>query len=118
MWKPLIAKRSSSAANKLRAAQTSVTLAPRAEEASMAGRTGLPKSVLGLAAGARLAGRSRVLRVGCILHEPGAPRDEGIPRDEGLLGVHRARRRLLHDQVLERQGAQGGLEDLLRPGGG
>ena len=51
MWKPLIAKRSSSAANKLRAAQTSVTLVPRAEEASMAGRTGLPKSVLGLAAG-------------------------------------------------------------------
>jgi hypothetical protein len=49
MWKPLIPKRSTSAANKLRAAQVSVTLAPRAEEASMAGRTGLPKSVLGLA---------------------------------------------------------------------
>ena len=51
MWKPLITKRSSSAANKQRAAQTSVTLTPGAEEASMAGRTGLPKSVLGLATG-------------------------------------------------------------------
>jgi hypothetical protein len=51
MWKPLIAKRSSSAAKKLQAAQTSVTLAPGVEEASMAGRTRLTKSVLGLAAG-------------------------------------------------------------------
>ena len=50
MWKPLNAKRSTSA-NKLRTAQTSVTLVPRAEEGSMAGRTGLPKSVLGLATG-------------------------------------------------------------------
>lgn len=49
MWKPLIAKRSSSASNKLHAAQTSVTLVQAAEEASMRGRTGLPKSVLGLA---------------------------------------------------------------------
>ena len=37
--------------DKLRAAQTSVTLVPRAKEASMAGRTGLPKGVLGLATG-------------------------------------------------------------------
>ena len=35
-----------------------------------------------------LAGRSRALRIGCILSEPGAPKDEGIPRDEGLLGLH------------------------------
>jgi hypothetical protein len=49
MWKPLITKGSSSAANKQRAAQASVTLTPEAEEASMAGRMGLPKSVLGLA---------------------------------------------------------------------
>ena len=63
----------------------------------------------------RRAGRARVLRTGCILAEPGGPKDEGIPRDKGLLGTHRARGRLLHDQVLERQGAQGGLEDLLRP---
>jgi len=49
MWKPLIAKRSSSAVNKLQAAQTSVTLVPRAEEASMPDPKGLPKSVLGLA---------------------------------------------------------------------
>ena len=49
MWKPLIAKRSGSAANKQRAAQTSVTLTPGVEEASMASRMGLPKSVLGLA---------------------------------------------------------------------
>ena len=49
MWK-LTAKRSTSA-NKLRTAQTSVTLVPRAKEAPVAGRTGLPKSVLGLATG-------------------------------------------------------------------
>ncbi len=54
MWKPLITKRSGSAANKQRAAQTSVTLAPGAEEASMAGRKGLPKSFRGLVAGAVL----------------------------------------------------------------
>ena len=54
MWKPLIAKRSGSAANKQRAAQTSVTLTPGVEEASMASRMGLPKSVLGLATGVAL----------------------------------------------------------------
>jgi hypothetical protein len=41
-------KRSTSAANKLRAAQVSVTPVPRATEASMAGRAGLPKRGLGL----------------------------------------------------------------------
>src|SRR4029077_6337853 len=54
MWKPLIAKRPSSAANKQRAAQTSVRLDPGVEEAPMAGRIGLPKSVLGLVTGAVL----------------------------------------------------------------
>jgi hypothetical protein len=54
MWKPLITKRSSSAASKQRTAQTSVTLASRVEEASMADRMRLPKSVLGLVAGAAL----------------------------------------------------------------
>jgi hypothetical protein len=54
MWKPRIQNRSSSAANKLRAAQKSVTPVPRATEAATAGRTGLPKSVLGLAAGVAL----------------------------------------------------------------
>ena len=54
MWKPLIAKRSSSTANKLHAAQTSVTLASGVEEAPMVGRMRLAKSVLGLAAGAVL----------------------------------------------------------------
>jgi hypothetical protein len=54
MWKPLITKRSSSAANKQRAAQTSVTLTPGVEEASMASHKGLPKSVLGLATGVAL----------------------------------------------------------------
>ena len=49
MWKPLITKRSGSAANKQRAAQTSVTLIPGLEEASMASRMGMPKSVLALA---------------------------------------------------------------------
>ena len=51
MRKPRIVKRSGSAASKLRAAQRSVTLVPRAEEPSIVGRTGLPKSVLGLVAG-------------------------------------------------------------------
>ena len=51
MWKPL---RSGSAANKQRAAQTSVTLTSGVEEASMASRMGLPKSLLGLVAGAVL----------------------------------------------------------------
>jgi hypothetical protein len=54
MWKQLITKRSSLAANKQRAAQTSVTLTPRVEEASMASRMGLPKSSLGHVAGAVL----------------------------------------------------------------
>jgi hypothetical protein len=54
MWKPLITKRSGSGANKQRAAQTSVTLTPGVEEASMASHMGLPKSVLGLVAGAVL----------------------------------------------------------------
>jgi hypothetical protein len=49
MWKPVITKRSGTAANKQRAAQTSVTLTPGVEEASMAGHIGLPKGVLGLA---------------------------------------------------------------------
>ena len=56
MWKPLIVKRSGSAANKQRAAQTSVTLVQGAEEASMPGRTGLPKSVLGVATGVVMVG--------------------------------------------------------------
>jgi hypothetical protein len=54
MWTPLMTKRSSSAANKQRAAQTSVTVTPGVEEASMASRTGLPKRSLGLVAGAVL----------------------------------------------------------------
>jgi hypothetical protein len=54
MWEPRIVKRSSSAANKLRPAQRSVTLVPRAKDASVAERAGLPKSLLGLVAGAVL----------------------------------------------------------------
>jgi len=50
MWKPLIAKGSTSAAKKLHAAQMAVTLAPRAKEASMVGRMGLPAGVLAVAA--------------------------------------------------------------------
>jgi hypothetical protein len=56
MWKPLITKRSSAAANKQRSAQTSVTLARGVEEASMASRTGSPKTFLRLVAGAVLLG--------------------------------------------------------------
>ena len=52
MWKPLITKGPNLAANKQRAAQTSVTLTPGVEEASMASRVGLPKRFLGLVAGA------------------------------------------------------------------
>jgi hypothetical protein len=51
MWKPLITKRSESAANKLHPAQRAVTLVTRTKEASMASRTRLPKSVLGLVTG-------------------------------------------------------------------
>jgi hypothetical protein len=54
MWKPLITKTSGSATGKLRAAQTSVTLAPRAKEASMSSRIGLPRGVLALAIGVAL----------------------------------------------------------------
>ena len=43
MLKPLLGKRSTSAATKLRAAQMSVTPVLRAKEASMAGRKWLPK---------------------------------------------------------------------------
>ena len=49
MWKPLITKRPSLAANKQRA-----TLTHGVEEASMGRRMGLPKSLLGLVAGAVL----------------------------------------------------------------
>ena len=83
----------------------------------MVGRTGLPKSVLGLAAESFLLAALGFSVSAASSQESGAPSDEGIPRDEGLLRGHGPRRRLLHDQVLERQGNQGGLEDLLSPGG-
>ena len=51
MPKPRIVTRSSSAASKVRAAESPVPLVPRVEKASIAGRAGLPKSVLGLVAG-------------------------------------------------------------------
>jgi hypothetical protein len=54
MWKPRITTRASSAASKLHPAQRAVTLVTRTKEASMASRRGLPKSVLGLVAGAAL----------------------------------------------------------------
>ena len=53
----------------------------------MVGRTGLPKSVLGLAAAVCLARRSRLLRLRRILAEPVASRRRSLPRDEGLLGI-------------------------------
>jgi hypothetical protein len=52
MWKSLIGKRTTSATNKLRAAQMTVTLRPRAKGASMADRRRSPKRFLVLAAGA------------------------------------------------------------------
>jgi len=61
--------------------------------------------------------RSRLLRLRRLLAAPSTPSDQGLSRDQGLRGVHGTRRRFLHDQVLERQGAQGGLEDLLPPAG-
>jgi hypothetical protein len=73
MWKPLIVKRSSSAVNKLHAAQTSVTLVQGAEEASMPGRTGLPKSVLGVATGVVMMG-ALVFSVSAASSENQAPR--------------------------------------------
>ena len=50
MWKPLIWKESGSAASKLQIAQLRGTLALRAKEASIVGRTGIPASVLVVAA--------------------------------------------------------------------
>jgi hypothetical protein len=50
MWKPLLAKESSSAAKKLHPAQMSGTLDPRAKEASMVSRTGWPAGVFVAAA--------------------------------------------------------------------
>jgi hypothetical protein len=50
MWKPLIAKESTSTTKKLHTAHVPVTLASRAKEASMFGRTGLPAGVLVVAA--------------------------------------------------------------------
>ena len=73
MWKPRIVKRSSSAANKLHAAQTSVTLVQGAEEASMPGRTRLPKSVLGVATGVVMVG-ALVFSVSAASSENQAPR--------------------------------------------
>ena len=100
---------------------TSRTNAWYARSPSKGGLNGQPNGMAGgrsrRCGGGLLARRSRLLGIR-LLAESLAASDEGIPRDEGLLGVHRARRRLLHDQVLERQGAQGGLQDLLRPGGG
>jgi hypothetical protein len=52
MSKPLITSRWGLAANKQRAAQTSVPVRSEVEGASMPGRTGLPKSFRGLLAGA------------------------------------------------------------------
>lgn len=52
MWNPLLGKRSTSAANTLRAAQMSATPVLRANETPIVGRKGLPKSVLGLVTGA------------------------------------------------------------------
>jgi hypothetical protein len=51
MWKPLIAKGSTTAAKKLHAAQMPGTLVLRAKESPMVGRTGLPTSVVVVAAG-------------------------------------------------------------------
>src|SRR5438105_8310338 len=51
MWKPLIGKGSRSAAKRPLAAQMPGTLAPRAKEAEMVGRTRRPASVLVVAAG-------------------------------------------------------------------
>ena len=73
MWKPHITRRSDSAANKQRAAQTSVTLVEGAEEASMPGRTGLPKSVLGVATAVVMVG-ALVFSVSAASSENQAPR--------------------------------------------
>ena len=52
MWKPVIGNKSGSAARKLHLAQMPGALAPRAREASMIGRSGLPASVLVVVAAA------------------------------------------------------------------
>lgn len=73
MLRPLLGKRSTSAATKQRAAHTSVTLTPGVEEASMPGRTRLPKSVLGVATGVVMVG-ALVFSVSAASSENQAPR--------------------------------------------
>jgi hypothetical protein len=73
MWKSLIVKRSTSAANKQRAAQTSVTLVPRAKEPVMAVRERSPRRFLVLVAGA-LSLAALVLFVSAASSQSQAPR--------------------------------------------
>ena len=73
MWKPLIPKRSSSAANKLHAAQTPVRLVPRAKEPLMAGRKRSPTRFLVLTVGA-LSLAALVLFVSAASSQTRAPR--------------------------------------------
>ena len=84
----------------------------------MAGRTRLPKSVLGLATAVVLLA-ALGFSVSAASSQNQAPRGtkafhatKDCSGFTGLVGAY------LHDQVLERQGAQGGLEDLLLPEGG
>ena len=113
MLKPLIGKRSTSAASKLHAAQSSATLVPRAKEASMAGRTALPRGVLGLVAGVVLLAALGVFVSGASSQTQAPRATKAFHVTKDCSGFTGRCRRLLHDQVLERQGAQGRLEDLL-----
>ena len=105
MWKPLIGKESSSAANKLHLAQMPGTLAPRAKEASMVGRTGWPASVLVVAA-AVFSLAALAFSASAASSQNRSPRaTKAFHATKDCSGFTGPRRCLLHDQVLERQGS-------------
>ena len=101
MWKPLIAKGSTSAAKKLHAAQLAVTLAPRAKEASMVGRTGLPGTALALNSDTAIyAGPGNIAAGHCLLRfGPGVGLCT-ISDGTGTLAGFSARVRVTHDKSI------------------
>ena len=81
----------------------------------MAGRSGLSKRALPVATGVVLLA-ALGLYVSAASPQNQAPRKtKAFHATKDCSGFNGLDRRLLHHKDLERQGAQGGLEDLLRP---